>query len=70
MIELSVALAASSPLQAWILRSQKEIAARLDNARPRYRGTDQRQWQLAWSSLGLDRGAAANRLAIDNALTV
>jgi len=29
MIELNVANGTSSPLQAWILRSQKEIAARL-----------------------------------------
>jgi len=34
MSVLSVALAAAAPLQAWILRSQKEIAAQLGNARP------------------------------------
>jgi hypothetical protein len=70
MIELSVALAASSPLQAWILRSQKEIAARLGNARRTVSRHGPAPVAVGMVKLGLDRGAAANRLAIDNALSV
>jgi hypothetical protein len=53
MIELSVAVVASSPLQAWILRWQKDIVARHGVLR---------------RTVEPSRTAAANRLATDNAL--
>jgi hypothetical protein len=52
MVELSVAGAGSSPLQAWILRSQKEILAlQAGNRRPGSSEPREERSERPWPSL-------------------